>query len=90
MNNDLLKYSKYKSKYYPNEIYWGLGIENELYLEFEIKKNINKDFFIKNHNIERYRIDYFSNYNTLLFWQVKPYYFLRLYPILFEEKYKWY
>jgi hypothetical protein len=62
-DNNLLKHQKYKYEYSSNEIYWGLGIENELYLEFEMKKKINKDFFIKNHKSERYSVDYFSNYN---------------------------
>jgi hypothetical protein len=57
------KYLKYKVQYIPNEIYWGLGIENEVYLEFQKKRLISKYMFINNHDRERYSIDYFENYN---------------------------
>ena len=32
--NSLDKHKKYFDYYNSNELYWGLGIENELYLEF--------------------------------------------------------
>lgn len=56
------KHYKYKTDYKTNCIYWGLGIENELYLEFSNRKTISRDFFLKNHRRERYSVDYFSNY----------------------------
>jgi hypothetical protein len=62
-NNQIDKHLKYLSKYGVNEIYWGIGIENETYLEFDKKIIINKDFFLNNHKSERYSVDYFSNYN---------------------------
>ena len=62
-NNEKEKHLKYQNRYKANILYWGLGIENELYLEFEKKLNINKTFFLKNHKKERYSVDYFSNYN---------------------------
>lgn len=34
------KHKKYKNKYGKNEIYWGFGIENEMYLEFDKKIKI--------------------------------------------------
>ena len=61
-NNQINKHEKYKNQYLKNNIYWGLGIENEVYLEFENKRIINKDDFINNHKRERYSVDYFSNY----------------------------
>jgi hypothetical protein len=61
-NNQINKHEKYKNQYLKNNIYWGLGIENEVYLEFENKRSINKDDFISNHKRERYSVDYFSNY----------------------------
>ena len=61
------KYSKYKNQYAKNTLYWGLGIENEIYLEFEHKYNINKtELLDKNkRKRERYSVDYYTNYNTL-------------------------
>ena len=63
-NNQINKHEKYKNQYLKNNIYWGLGIENEVYLEFENKRIINKDDFIYNHKKERYSVDYFSNYKS--------------------------
>jgi len=45
-----------------NDIYWGLGIENELYLEFDKPIIINKSFFLKNHKRERYSVNYYDSY----------------------------
>jgi hypothetical protein len=56
------KHLKYKYQYKQNVLYWGIGIENELYLEFTNKKKITKKQFINNHKRERYSIDYFTNY----------------------------
>ena len=61
-NNQINKHEKYKNQYLKNNCYWGLGIENEVYLEFKNKRIINKDDFISNHKRERYSVDYFSNY----------------------------
>ncbi len=60
--NSAEKHKKYIDEYNSNGLYWGLGIENELYLEFENKKTVSKDFFIKNHKRERYSVNYYSNY----------------------------
>jgi hypothetical protein len=73
-NNEKEKHTKYEVKYKPNSLYWGLGIENELYLEFEKKINIDKTFFLKNHKRERYSVDYFSNYNNKYLNDVFNYY----------------
>ena len=62
-NNQIDKHLKYKDKYKSNLVFWGLGIENELYLEFDNKRKVDINFFLKNHSRERYSVDYFSNYN---------------------------
>jgi len=56
------KHDRYKFMYKPDEVYWGLGIENETYLEVEdgVKKPI--DFLKKNHKRERYSVDYWTTY----------------------------
>ena len=56
------KHNKY-STMYRNTLYWGIGIENELYLEFEKPIIFSKDKFINNHKRERYSVDYYSIYN---------------------------
>ena len=66
MNDNIIqnleKHHKYKNVYKPNTLYWGLGIENELYLEFSKKISKKKSEILKNHKRERYSVDYFSNY----------------------------
>ena len=57
-----IKHTKYMTQYNANDIYWGLGIENEVYLEFQEKQPIKKQDFIKCCKRERYSVDYFTNY----------------------------
>ena len=56
------KHYIYQSQYKPNSLYWGLGIENEVYLEFEKRVLITKREFLENHKPERYSLNYFANY----------------------------
>ena len=60
--SQLDKHYKYKNSYKSNETFFGLGIENEKYLEFENKIDFSKDKFIKNRKRERYSVDYNTNY----------------------------
>lgn len=60
--NQIYKHYKYKNTYKPSTIYWGLGIENEIYLEFTNNIKITKHEFLNNHQCERYSINYYSNY----------------------------
>jgi hypothetical protein len=62
MKNSSDKHTKYKASYGKNEIYWGIGIENELYLEFERKVQVDKKKFLNYHKRERYSVDYYKNY----------------------------
>ena len=62
--NSLDKHMKYENTYKKDELYWGIGIENELYLEFENYINFEKSKFLKNHKRERYSIDYYTNYKN--------------------------
>ncbi len=56
------KHIKYCEHYKPDTLYWGLGIENEIYLEFDKKIKFDKTKFLKNHNRERYIVNYYNNY----------------------------
>lgn len=62
----LEKHQKYKSFYGTGEIFHGIGIENELYLEFESGINVTKTNFINNRKRERYSVDYNTGYKTEL------------------------
>ena len=61
-NNHLEKHEKYLNLYKSNEFFWGLGIENEFYLECTNRPKIKKDLFLNNHKRERYSVNYFMNY----------------------------
>ena len=63
-NNELIddKHLKYKEHYKRNSIYWGLGIENELYLEFEKRLVKPKNDIFNKRRRERYSVDYYKNY----------------------------
>ncbi len=58
--NSLEKHKRYKEKYKPNDVYWGLGIERECYLE--TKGDPVTGHFFKNKKPERYSIDYYKSY----------------------------
>ena len=63
-NNEFIddKHLKYREHYKRNSIYWGLGIENELYLEFEKRLIKPKKDIIYKRKRERYSVDYYANY----------------------------
>ena len=42
MNKNESKHFKYEKQYKKNTKYWGIGIENEIYLEFENENLISK------------------------------------------------
>lgn len=56
------KHKKYKDSYGENELYWGFGIEEETYLQFEKLLNVAAPIFKNNHNRERYSVDYYKSY----------------------------
>jgi hypothetical protein len=55
------KHKKYFSSYKPNELFWGIGIENETYLEILRKESVKGEFF-KHQKPERYSVNYFKGY----------------------------
>ncbi len=61
-SNQIEKHYKYESQYKPFSTFWGLGIEEEVYLESEFKIYIKEKEFLQNHKKERYSVDYYSNY----------------------------
>ncbi len=56
------KHKKYKDMYGKNELYWGLGIECESYLEMSKPVSVKPGFMIRNHQRERYSVDYYTSY----------------------------
>lgn len=60
----LTKHIKYKSQYKKNTIYWGLGIENEIYLEFMNHFLVCAKSILTNQQSERYSVNYYKNYKS--------------------------
>jgi hypothetical protein len=58
----LLKHARYRDVYKPDDIYWGIGIENETYLQLQDGFVKPAESFIKNRARERYSVDYWSTY----------------------------
>ncbi|AEQ60915.1 hypothetical protein [Acanthamoeba polyphaga mimivirus] len=54
---------KYRKYYVPNDLYWGIGIENESY--FMLDKTIERtgEYIKKNRRRERYSVDYNTSYD---------------------------
>ena len=65
------KHLRYGNMYRPGEIYWGLGIECETYIELKGGIEVSPNFVRSNRKRERYSVDYWTIYksdtiNTLL------------------------
>ena len=75
-NNEVVddKHIKYKEHYKKNSIYWGLGIENELYLEFENRLTRPKKEIVDKRKRERYSVDYYTNYKKEQLYESLKYY----------------
>lgn len=61
-NEPLEKHKKYKKSYGCSELYWGLGIEEETYIEFSKPVYVAAPIFRSCHKAERYSVKYFDNY----------------------------
>lgn len=61
------KHIRYGKAYGKNELYWGLGVECESYLQFSQTKRVSADFFLNHHKPERYSVNYFTSYKKEAF-----------------------
>ena len=59
---DQVKHMHYVDSYRPHDLMWGLGIENETYLQCAKAKIVDVAFLLKNKKNERYSVNYFKNY----------------------------
>ena len=59
---NLTKHKRYGDAYLPGEIYWGLGIENETYIELQGGTTRHAEFVKNNQKRERYSVDYWKIY----------------------------
>lgn len=61
------KHKEYRNQYQSNDFYWGVGIENECYLEFDNQRTVDKNFFLTNGIREKYSVNHFNNYKENVF-----------------------
>jgi hypothetical protein len=62
-----VKHLKYFNSYKPNDIFWGIGIENETYIEIKDQPKVKGSFLQDNHKRERYSLDYYDTYLNKFF-----------------------
>jgi hypothetical protein len=62
MAKELAKHKKYKTMYMENELFWGLGIEEETYLQFTKLIFVAAPIIRSCHAEERYSVDYYSSF----------------------------
>jgi hypothetical protein len=56
------KHIQYADSHIPGEVFWGIGIENETYIEVRTPVKVTRDFFLTKHGRERYSVDYWPQY----------------------------
>jgi hypothetical protein len=56
------KHRHYGSVYRPNDLYWGIGIEREFYLQSSKVQTVKRDWLLTNQRPERYSVRYFQSY----------------------------
>jgi len=59
---ELVKHMRYKTMYRENEIYWGIGLEEETYLQFTKPIHVSAPILRNCHGAERYSVKYYSTY----------------------------
>jgi hypothetical protein len=64
MAKELVKHKKYKSMYGENEIFWGLGIEEETYLQFNKLIFVAAPIIRSCHTEERYSVNYYATFKA--------------------------
>ena len=62
MAKELAKHKKYKTMYGENEIFWGLGIEEETYLQFTKLIFVAAPVIRTCHTEERYSVNYYATF----------------------------
>ncbi len=58
----LEKHERYKAPHKPNDLYWGIGLEEEFYLELEHPLRVSTEHILQNQKPERYSVDYLTSF----------------------------
>lgn len=59
---NLPKHQKYEEMYKRGEIYWGLGVEHETYVETAARRTVSREDLKLKRRAERYCVNYYSVY----------------------------
>lgn len=60
----LEKHSHYAGRYKPHDVYWGIGIEREFYLQSSKVRTVSRKWLCDNQRPERYSVRYFQSYKS--------------------------
>lgn len=58
----LEKHQRYLTAHKPNDMYWGIGLEEEFYLELEHPLRVSTEHILQNQRQERYSVDYRASF----------------------------
>ncbi len=58
----LEKHERYLSPHKPNDEFWGIGLEEEFYLELEHPLRVTTQHILENQRAERYSVDYLTSF----------------------------
>jgi len=64
MPKELDKHKKYKTMYGSNELFWGVGIEEETYFQFTKPIYVATPIIRTCHKAERYSVDYYTGFKS--------------------------
>ena len=58
------KHKHYAEDYKPGDLFWGIGIEREFYLESSKSRQVDREWMLRNQRPERYSVRYFNSYKS--------------------------
>jgi len=56
------KHKHYADDYRPGDLFWGIGIEREFYIESSKSRCVDREWMLRNQRPERYSVRYFNSY----------------------------
>jgi len=74
-NYEIIVEEKFKKCFKPNDYFWGLGIENETYIQGKYPRYYNGEFIQNNLKRERYSVNYMENYKQDILQKLLSYFF---------------
>jgi len=78
---ELVKHLRYKSMYKQHDLFWGLGLEEETYLQFTKPIYVASPILKTCHAAERYSVKYYSTFHPTYKDDFKTYFTQDFYPL---------